>query len=121
MSITVEPRTRSTVRTEYSVSLWAKRENRPRLIIGAPRDSATPFRTERREIIRAGLASLTHAWRDSRAGCLRDRPQARFGTKGAGSVRAAFTRSRLAASGACASRKAVWPAHRNAITTFVAI
>src|ERR1035438_7807727 len=59
MSITVERRTRSTVRTEYSVSLWAKRENRPRLIIGAPRDSAAPFRTERREIISVGLVSLS--------------------------------------------------------------
>src|ERR1039458_3118429 len=51
MSMTVERRTKSTVRTEYSASLSAKRENRPRLIIGAPRDSAAPFKTVRREII----------------------------------------------------------------------
>src|ERR1035441_1161553 len=48
MSITVERRTRSTVRAEYSVSLWAKSEKRPRLIIGATKASAVLVRIERR-------------------------------------------------------------------------
>ncbi len=48
MSITVERRTKSTVRTEYWASLWAKREIRPRLSIGAPSVSAAPFRSVRR-------------------------------------------------------------------------
>src|ERR1035438_6614015 len=49
MSITVQRRTKSTVRAEYSVALWAKRANRPRFSIGAPSDSAMPFSTVRRD------------------------------------------------------------------------
>src|ERR1017187_885641 len=73
MSITVERRTSSTVRAEYSVSLRAKRENRPRLIIGAPRDSAALFSTVRRVIIFARPVSLTqfcikqHSFADHRS------------------------------------------------------
>ena len=51
MSITVELRTRSRVRTEYCVALSAKRANRPRLIIGAAKRTPAAFRTERRDII----------------------------------------------------------------------
>src|ERR1700675_1181034 len=39
------------VRAEYSVPLWANRENRPRLIMGAHTTTAARLRIERRETI----------------------------------------------------------------------
>src|SRR5205807_2634315 len=54
ISITVDLRIKSRVRDEYSVLLWAKRANRPPLIIGAARGSAALFKMERRVI--TGLA-----------------------------------------------------------------
>src|SRR5579863_2655065 len=66
MSITVAPRTKSMVRAEYSVSVWANSEKRPRLIIGAHTASAVLFRIERREIMKCRkLASVAQPRQDT--------------------------------------------------------